>query len=408
MVATRSRYRFLNVRSQIERLTALALCVCAGIAAIAGLGGAVAGTVALQSAHVLVLAASAVIAVAASMVIHAVGGLYRAKRRFRHLPDRLEVIAVFGGLGAELVGGAGAGVLALLALGGHIVPYTLLPTAAVAIGGGALVVAPAHDRLSWLAHAPVSRVQRAAARLVPWSAWALGLTGTASTFLGIVALLGIGPELVLAAVGMVGVGVAMFVAGGAMMGRYRAPLEHEAPGRMDAYAAALIELMQARLVASRTGLALYQAAARKLAGRVDADTVSKFETFAEKELENIDFLEYHLAGLGADPEARNVLASTESHVTEGIERVVISSESSSESSDPLSILSALHAADLHDESGWRLLTQVAEEIANEELKHEIKVKYGDKAEQGRYIARLLESFVQHELVREPLVAPLPA
>lgn len=404
MVASHSRYRFLNVRSQIEGMTALALRLCAAIAAIAGLGAAITAAVALHGEHERALVASAVIAIAAGLVIHALGGLYRAKRWFRHLHDRLEVVTVFGGLGAELVAGAGAGVLALLALGGDVAPSLLLPAAAVVIGGGALTVAPAHDRLSWLARPPASRPERAAARLVPWSAWLLGLAGTASTFLGIVALLGLSSELDLTAVAMIGAGAAVFVAGAAMMQRYRTPVELDAPDRVSAYAATLIDLMQARLVASRSGLALYQAAARKLAGRIDADTISKLETFAEKELENIDFLEYHLAGLGGDPEQRTALADLESDMTSGIERVVISSERS----DPLAILYALHAADLHDESGWRLLTQVAEEIANEELKHEIKVKYGDKAEQGRYIARLVERLVQRELVPESLSAPLHA
>jgi hypothetical protein len=404
MAGIQSRYRFLNVRSEIETLTALALCVCAGVAAIAGLGGAIAAGAALEGAHAVVLTASAVIAVGGGTVIHALGGLYRAKRRFRHLHDRLEVVTLFGGLSAELAGGAGAGVLALLVLGRHAAPDVLLPAASVAIGGGVLIVAPAHDRLSWLAHLPGSRVQRAAARLVPWSAWGLALAGTAAIFLGTLALVGVGPELVLSAAAIAGVGAAVLVAGGAMMVRVRVPLELDRPDGVDAYAATLIDLMQARLVASRTGLTLYEAAARKLAGRLDAEVVSRLETFAEKELENIDFLEYHLAGLGGDPDARNVLADVEGQVASGIEGVVLSSERS----DPLSILYALHAADLHDESGWRLLTQVAEEIANEELKHEIKVKYGDKAAQGRYIARLLESLVQHELVREPLLAPLHA
>lgn len=394
MHAVESRYRSLNLRSEHEHLTAVTMTICAALAAIAGAGGAVAALAGPRSTH---LVGAAVVAIGAALTVHAFGGLYRAKRKVHHLHDRTEVIAVFGGLAAELVGGAAGCTLGITALG-DVLPYVLLPAAAVSIGSAALLVAPAQHRLSWLA------TERRGHEVMAWSAWALSLAGTAAITLGTLALIEATPEVTSTAASMIAVGIAVAFAGVALAIRYYQPLDLDDERRQDEYAEGLVTLMTARLAASRTGVALYQAAATKLADKLDADVIAKLETFAEKELENADFLEYQLMGLGADATASNALADVESEATSGIEHILLESEIA----DPIPVLSALHAADLHDESGWKLLAHVAEEVANEELKHELKNKYGDKAEQGRFIGRLLERVTQRVFVGSRLVAPLHA
>jgi hypothetical protein len=397
MHGVESRYRFLNIRHDSGHVSALALAISSAIAGVAALGGVVVAIVALASAQMAALTGAATIAVGAALLAHAFGGLYRTKRTFRYLHDRLDVVTAFGGLSAGLLAGSGAVVLGIAALAG-VLPAYVLPAAAITLGAGAVLVAPAHHRLSWLAQRPVSRVDWAADRTIAGSGIALVLTGLAAIFLGTLALLRMGSPVVLAAAAAITVGAATAVAAGALTARYRTPLasrEHAAD-----HADGLIALLRARLTASRTGVALYQAAAAKLVGQLDAATIATLETFAEKELENVDFLEYQLHGLGADVHASNPVTTVESEATRGIEHILLSTDVT----DPLPVLYALHAADLHDESGWKLLTQVAEEVANEELKHEIKVKYGDKAEQSRFIARTLERLTQHVLVRAPLEA----
>jgi hypothetical protein len=392
--AVSSRFRSLNIRSEHDNLTAVTIATCAALAALAGAGGAVAA--ALGPRSTILLGVSAV-AIGAAMTVHAFAGLYRAKRKVHHLHDRTEVIAVFGGLLAELIGGAGGCTLGITALG-DVLPYIVLPAAAVSLGSAALLVAPAQHRLSWLA------TERRGHDAMAWSAWALALTGLAAIMLGSLALIEATPELTSTAGAMIPVGIAVAFAGSALALRYYTPLDLDDERRQDEYAEGLITLMTARLSASRTGVALYQAAATKLAGKLDAEVITRLETFAEKELENVDFLEYQLVGLGADTTKSNLPADVESEATSGIEHILLESDIT----DPISVLSALHAADLHDESGWKVLAHVAEEVANEELKHEIKNKYGDKAEQGRFIARLLERLTQRVLVRSRLAAPLHA
>jgi hypothetical protein len=393
--AVESRFRSLNIRSEHDNLTAITVAICAALAAIAGAGGAIAATVGPRSAALL---GASVVAIGAAMTVHAFGGLYRAKRKVHHLHDRTEVIAVFGGLLAELIGGAAGCALGITALG-DVLPYVLLPAAAVSLGSAALLVAPAQHRLSWLA-----TERRSHHDAMAWSAWGLALTGTSAIMLGSLALIESVPELPATAGSMIPLGVAVAFAGAALAARYYTPLDLDDERRQDEYAEGLITLMTARLSASRTGVALYQAAATKLAGKLDAEVIAKLEMFAAKELENVDFLEYQLIGLGADTTQSNLLTDVESEATSGIEHILLESDIT----DPISVLSALHAADLHDESGWKLLAHVAEEVANEELKHELKNKYGDKAEQGRFIARLLERLTQRVLVGSRLAAPLHA
>ena len=394
MHAADSRFRSLNIRSDHDNLTAVTVTICAALAAIAGAGGAIATIVEPTSTQLL---GAAVTAIGAAMTVHAFAGLYRAKRKVHHLHDRTEVVAVFGGLLAELIGGAGGCTLGITALG-DVLPYVLLPTAAVSLGSAALLVAPAQHRLSWLA------TERRGHNAMAWSAWALGLAGLVAIMLGSLALIEATPELSATAGSLVPLGIAVAFAGTVLAIRYYAPLDLDDERRQDEYAEGLITLMTARLSASRTGVALYQAAATKLAGKLDAEVIAKLETFAEKELENVDFLEYQLNGLGADTSTANLLTDVESAATSGIEHVLLKSDIA----DPIAVLSALHAADLHDESGWKLLAHVAEEVANEELKHELKNKYGDKAEQGRFIGRLLERLTQRTLVGSRLAAPLHA
>jgi hypothetical protein len=222
--------------------------------------------------------------------------------------------------------------------------------------------------------------------------------------LGALALMEVGPELELSAWSFVALGIASGAAAASLAVRYATQLHDYDDAADDDYAETLIELLQARLTASNTGLALYEAAVERLDGVLDDSIIDRLATFADLELENRDFLEYQIEGLGGDPHATTELGELESEAISGAEHLLLETDLA----DPLHVLQVLHTADAADAMGWKLLAQVAEEIGHEELEHEIKVKYGDKLEQNRFISRVIEELAAARFVGEPLFAPMIA
>ena len=391
------------MRYRTDRDSALAVAICASVAAVGSIGGAAAAFASLGSSQMLTLCASAAIAIGGALLLHGTGAAVRAKRKFRRLGDRLEVVGLVGGVGAELVGGAAAATLGITALG-DVLPFILLPCAAVAAGGAALLVAPAHHRLSQLARVPRTRQHRIVHETVGVTAWLLALAGMTAIMLGTLALLEVGPELVLCAWALGAVGIASAAASVSLAVRYAVQLSEYDDAADDDYASTLIELLQARLTASHAGVALYVAAVERLDGFLDKTIVDRLDRFADLELENRDFLEYQIEGLGGDPGALTELGEIESEAISGAEHLLLQTDLA----DPLYVLQVLHTADAADAMGWKLLAQVAEEIGHEELKHEIKVKYGDKLEQMRFVSRVIEELAAARFVGEPLFTPMIA
>ena len=124
--------------------------------------------------------------------------------------DRTELI---GGIGTEVFGGIVGIVLAILALAG-VVPRILIPTAAIVFGGALLLGGAAQPELANLAPGRNARAQAVEA-----SGGIMVIVGIASAVLGILALLDVGPILVLALIALLCVGSALVFAGGALAAR---------------------------------------------------------------------------------------------------------------------------------------------------------------------------------------------
>ena len=124
--------------------------------------------------------------------------------------DRTELI---GGIGTEVFGGVVGIVLAILALAG-VVPRILIPTAAIVFGGALLLGGAAQPELANLAPGRNARAQAVEA-----SGGIMVIGGIASAVLGILALLDVGPILVLALIALLCVGSALVFAGGALAAR---------------------------------------------------------------------------------------------------------------------------------------------------------------------------------------------
>jgi hypothetical protein len=108
-----------------------------------------------------------------------------------------------GGVGTEIFAGVVGIVLGVLALAG-VIPQVLRPVAAIVIGTSLLLGSDAQPALVEL-----DRDRRRGREVVRASAGALLLAGVAAIVLGIVGLLGLGPEIVLSLVAMLSVGGAL-------------------------------------------------------------------------------------------------------------------------------------------------------------------------------------------------------
>lgn len=124
--------------------------------------------------------------------------------------DRTELI---GGIGTEVFGGAVGVVLAVLALSG-VVPRVLIPVAAIVFGGALLLGGAAQPELANLGQSRDSSTEAVEA-----SGAIMVIVGIAAAVLGILALLDVGPILVLALIALLCVGAALVFAGGALAAR---------------------------------------------------------------------------------------------------------------------------------------------------------------------------------------------
>jgi hypothetical protein len=196
---------------------------------IGGAGGLVLGILGLSGILPMYLAPIAAIAVGGALVLQ--GGALAA--RFRRLLAEATEGAVGatelgGGLSAEFMGGMAAVVLGILALL-NVEPMVLLAVAVIVLGGAVLLSSGAAPRLNALslgkdAHHLTHEIFREA---VIGSAGAQVMVGGGTVVLGILALVGINPE-VLILVALLSVGASVFLTGAAVTGRLGMLFEGEA------------------------------------------------------------------------------------------------------------------------------------------------------------------------------------
>jgi hypothetical protein len=164
---------------------------------------------------------AAISAIVVGVALIAQGGAIAARldELIRELGASGRRTQIGGGVGAEIIGGGAAIVLGILALVG-VDPGTLLPVAAIVLGGTLLFGGGAQPELAAVdGHGVSPRVADATRRMVQASGGVFALAGIAAAVLGILSLLGIGPFLTMVLVSTLVVGAAVLLNGGALTGR---------------------------------------------------------------------------------------------------------------------------------------------------------------------------------------------
>jgi hypothetical protein len=197
-----------------DRKTVVIVESGASLEVLAGLAAIVVTVIGIDGYRPLTMAAVSTLLLGIALVTQGGAIASRWRTMLRRLDgiryDRSELI---GGIGTEVFGGAVGVVLAILALSG-VVPRVLIAVAAIVFGGALLLGGAARPELSNLAPGRDSRAQAVEA-----SGGIMVIVGIAAAVLGILALLDVGPILVLALIALLCVGAALVFAGGALAAR---------------------------------------------------------------------------------------------------------------------------------------------------------------------------------------------
>jgi len=133
--------------------------------------------------------------------------------------DRFDRSELIGGVGTEMFGGAVGVVLGILAIA-NVRPFTLLPVAAIVFGGSLLLGGAAQPEMEELVPDYDARHRRITRNAIHASGGVMVLVGIAASVLGILSLLEVGPVLTLPLAGMLAIGIALVLAGGALTARF--------------------------------------------------------------------------------------------------------------------------------------------------------------------------------------------
>ena len=188
------------------------LGLAAVVLAIFGLGGLATTT----------FAAIATLVVGGALVAYSGAVVLRGREVIEHLEHEPEgLVEVVGGVGAEVMGGGGAVLLAILALVG-LDPGPLLAVAAIALGAGALYGGAGQAQLDVIAPVPDPARHEATSRAMRSGNAALVVAGLLAGTLGVLGVVGVAPAAILALVATLVLGVALALAGAATAYRFTA------------------------------------------------------------------------------------------------------------------------------------------------------------------------------------------
>jgi hypothetical protein len=197
--------------------------IFAGGTSIETLGGltavvlAVIGVTGFQQIYML---GAACIATGLALLAHGGSIAARWNEVLRRLDgERFDRSELVGGIGTEVFGGAVGLILGVLALA-NVRPFVMLPVAAIVFGGSLLLGGAAQPELEALVPDYETRYRRFTHDAIQASGGVMVMVGIAAAVLGILALLDVGPVLTLTLVGMLCIGAALFMAGGALTARF--------------------------------------------------------------------------------------------------------------------------------------------------------------------------------------------
>ncbi|HUJ60997.1 MAG TPA: hypothetical protein VLX92_20980 [Kofleriaceae bacterium] len=158
------------------------------------------------------------VALGASFAARRLAARRRQDEAIQRELDQTVDIELVGGMGTELFGGLVGIVLGILALA-RVDPLLLLPIAAIVFGGALLLGGPTQPELERFAPADV-RYRRLTHEAIHASGGVMAMVGVAAAVLGILALLGVGPQLILSLVALLCVGASLVMGGSALTARF--------------------------------------------------------------------------------------------------------------------------------------------------------------------------------------------
>jgi hypothetical protein len=208
-----------------DRTTTATITTGSSLEAIGGGGAVVLAIIALAGYLPLYLTAIATIAIGGALLAHGAAVAARWNDTVARAGDQSERVELVGGMSSEVLGGAAGIALGILALA-NVMPMVLLPVAAIVLGGSILFAAPAQPEIARFARDTDRRVGRATYQGVEASSGTMALAGAGAVVLGILALIHVGPPLVLSVVAMLAIGGALLLSGGALTARFARTLQH--------------------------------------------------------------------------------------------------------------------------------------------------------------------------------------
>jgi hypothetical protein len=210
--------------SKQDEITNVAITGGSSLEVIGGAGAVVLAIIALAGFLPLYLTSIACIAIGGALLAHGASVAARWNDTISRMGSTMERTEVAGGLGSEVLGGCAGIVLGILALVG-VMPMVLLSVAAIVLGASVLFAAPAEPPIARFASDRDRKIGRLTFQAVEASSGTMVLAGVGAAVLGILALLRVGPPLVLSVVAMLALGGAVLLAGGALTTRFARRIE---------------------------------------------------------------------------------------------------------------------------------------------------------------------------------------
>jgi hypothetical protein len=215
-------YNVMPEQPSAAKRTAEVIAGGSGLEALAGAAAVTLAIIGLAGVWPVAMAATGLVVVGGGLMAHGAAVAARWKDAVRGVdPLHFDRNGVWTGMGSESLGGLISVVLGALVLAGKP-PTVLVPSAAVVLGCALLLGGMAVPEVGDLAPGPARtfRYEALVQRLVEGSGGAMVVAGIAAATLGILALLGIEPVLVIELVALLVIGIVLALAGGALTTRF--------------------------------------------------------------------------------------------------------------------------------------------------------------------------------------------
>ncbi len=164
----------------------------------------------------------------------------------------------------------------------------------------------------------------------------------------------------------------------------------------------VIDVLNERLAFERAGVKLYDRVLEVVRASTDENVQRMLEELQEhrdEEKEHEEWLEEQIRGLGGDAHAETEKSRLVTRESKGIEEVVMSDAQLPH------LLHALLAAELVDNAGWDLLTQLADEAGDRDAKREFKRRLHEEEDHLVFVRKAFEKLSFQEVLGEDVTLP---